>query len=56
MSEGGDITGTLPGASVGGCALQVYAGKCKGILGLLENFCANLGAAFHISMLKYILL
>lgn len=56
MSTGGDSTGTLPGTKVGGCALQVYTGKCKGILGLLENVCANLGAAFHISMLKYILL
>lgn len=52
MSEGGDITGTLPGASVGGCALQVYAGKCKGILSLLENLCANLGDVFRITMLK----
>lgn len=56
MSAGGDSTGTLPGTDVGGCALQVYAGKSKGILGLLENFCANFCAAFHISMLKYIFL
>lgn len=56
MSMGGDITGTLPDTDVGGCALQAYAGKCEGILGLSENFCANLGTAFHVSMLKYILL
>lgn len=52
MSRGGDITGTLPGADVGGCAIQVYAGKCKGILSLLENLCANLTAVFHITMLE----
>lgn len=52
MSVGGDITAALPGTDVGGCVLQAYAGKCKGILGLLENVCASLGAVFHISMLK----
>lgn len=52
MSVGGDTTGTLPGPDVAGCALQVYAGKSKRILSLLENVCANLGAVFHTGMQK----